>query len=1059
MGTTKKPTGMSISRKDNKFTCSWKRPETYADQQCYYRVKRGDKWGHWNSSHTKFLDGWDKLSCGDSAKSKSIELTLSRYYPNKSGGSYKKQLNGIQFKVRGKHSGDKWSDYTYETYTINPPSAPTSLTQSLNDGTTNAATFTWTGKASDTAHAYYTETFWQTRLLKDSDISEGKKAFDTTAVSGTVDSGTSTLNSSKSITETTGTIEDGHSYTRWFRICKRGPSGRSDWRYAKHVYAATNRSEDVVASAEVNDAGGYDVAMSWTTSTSGGARPIDSIMAQYVVAEPAAGLNCPAGLTWTDAKASKYKNGNDGSVYSVDGSLTDNKCLFTRVNTIHDGQTTEGVPVLTKIGTLSTPTGVSVTDINNTQHTITVSATNTAVGSVSDAYMAVIFQGDNYPQTVIGIIPAGQSSISPLKCPNWDSMNSYAIGVYGVVGVATYGTGSNGVKKYSINPFPGKPGIMTSETTWWLNGSVPKAPATVTVKQPDSIDSLGTLQVNWSWTWQDADGAEISWSKNPDAWESTDEPSVYNAPRVNSGQWFITGLDTNVKWYVKVRLTKNVDNEVVKGPYTSGNNGAPVIIRTVPDTPKLTLSESIVRIDGHFTASWDYVCADESAQQYAEVREVTITGSGITYGNVIGHTTSEQGITLYPSALATPWTAGSVHNLCVKVVSENGYQSKWSAPTPIRVAVPLTCAVTYPSGDGATLKTITIEDDTDTHTTRQVLSLIDMPLTLTCTGAGTLGTTTVAIERAESYYLDRPDERWIPSHEGEVVALVTQTGEETITIDNDDLIGTLDDGAVYRIVATVSDSLGQRDELDPPIIFEVHWNEQAKEPGGTVTIDTTNNVAMITPTATNPGEGATCDIYRLSVDRPVLVYANAEFGTTYVDPFPTIGENGGHRLVYKTENGDYTTQNGGIAWLNLGAAQGDVLDIKNAIIDFGGDQVQLTYNLDLSYSWEKDFKETKYLGGSVRGDWNPAVTRTGTINSFSITTKDQDVIQAMRRLADYAGICHVRTPDGSSFPANVEVSDGRNYDEAHKAASFSLTITRVDPEGFDGQTYADWINS
>ena len=60
-------------------------------------------------------------------------------------------------------------------------------------------------------------------------------------------------------------------------------------------------------------------------------------------------------------------------------------------------------------------------------------------------------------------------------------------------------------------------------------------------------------------------------------------------------------------------------------------------------------------------------------------------------------------------------------------------------------------------------------------------------------------------------------------------------------------------------------------------------------------------------------------------------------------------------------------------------------------------------------------------------------------------------------LAIHPGICHVRTPDGSSFSADVQVSESQSYSSGGKAANFSLNITRVDPEELDGVSYAQWI--
>jgi hypothetical protein len=56
------------------------------------------------------------------------------------------------------------------------------------------------------------------------------------------------------------------------------------------------------------------------------------------------------------------------------------------------------------------------------------------------------------------------------------------------------------------------------------------------------------------------------------------------------------------------------------------------------------------------------------------------------------------------------------------------------------------------------------------------MSLTALPLTATVTGSGTGGTTTLVIERAEDYHIDRPDEQDFNGFEGETILLFSQTG-------------------------------------------------------------------------------------------------------------------------------------------------------------------------------------------------------------------------------------------------------------------------------------------
>ena len=80
------------------------------------------------------------------------------------------------------------------------------------------------------------------------------------------------------------------------------------------------------------------------------------------------------------------------------------------------------------------------------------------------------------------------------------------------------------------------------------------------------------------------------------------------------------------------------------------------------------------------------------------------------------------------------------------------------------------------------------------------------------------------------------------------------------------------------------------------------------------------------------------------------------------------------------------------------------------------------------------------------GDWNAAGSRVGSITTMLLD--DDERLATVRDLAAWTGICHVRTPDGSSYSANVQVSESKSY--TTRAVSLTFNITRVDPEGYEG---------
>lgn len=331
-------------------------------------------------------------------------------------------------------------------------------------------------------------------------------------------------------------------------------------------------------------------------------------------------------------------------------------------------------------------------------------------------------------------------------------------------------------------------------------------------------------------------------------------------------------------------------------------------------------------------------------------------------------------------------------------------------------------------------------------------AMYQLPTTVTVTGAGETGTTILSIVRAEDYHLDRPDERDFDGFAGETIYTYSQTGEDVITIALDDLIGHLDYGAKYTLIATVTDDYGQ--SATEEILFTVDWTFCASVPSVVVEMDKYARIAKITPIKGSWIAQGTCDIYRLTADKPELIVKDAEYGTTYVDPYPGFGEMCGHRVVAVSNNGDYVTAANRLAWYDADRDDYDYLDEQQMVIDVGGDQIELPYNIRLTNRWTKDFKRTSYLGGSVQGDWNPAVTRDLSAETVLIRNDDLDSALSMRDLAGFAGVAHIRTPDGSSLTADIQIQETQEY--STKKISYSMTVSAIDPGDPVGMTLEEW---
>ena len=1127
----KAPSGLGITRSGNTFTFKWTKGANYS-QQLLHHYRNGKRTGIINN-------------IASSVTSKAITIDLANWYYPKAG---KGKLTGVSFYVKGYKS--KWSDWGNKYYAINVPPKPI-LTTEHSDENENRTKFSWGinwGNSSRTTSLSIFKNYqWWTSLLPNSELTPEQVTDwqETGITSYDVDSGSKTI-------DETQVFEDNYSYTRYFKLVARGPAGDSKPSYASHVYAFPNAARNVSAYAtRIESNQGYRVSVQWVADVSR-SRPIDSVQIEYAIETPDSSVSTVDGIkkttlsvptisSWTTVSTLKDTtdtNGDvDGAAFVISGNIANDKCIFVRVVTKHDNKTSPSAIVFVSggYGALTAPSGLSATIDDNVA---TVAVTNNS--AVSASFVGIYYRTELDPTPVlVGVKPAGSSASVSVQLPDTGESNEVSLGVRTFVADYSPATpAQSGVTEYAVGD-----SIMESSGIVWDNRPVPKPPSNITLASPKT----GVVRVTWDWTWTAANGVELSWADHDDAWESTDGPQTYILENTRACAWNVADLDVGT-WYFRVRLFKTDADATTYGTYSDVKS---IKLASTPPTPVLTVSPSITPPDGKVTCYWAFSATDGDNQAYADIREVTLNSSGVptTYTDIGAKAENEQYKSIDISKLG--WAAGSTHYLAVKIITISGEESdNWSLPKPIKILEPVTCTITSTS-----LTNVTVVDDEEQGISHTQLSLTEMPLTVTATGAGESGTMTYILERGDDYHLDRPDESEFTGFNGETIAMIKSTGTSDYSVSSDtvvdtakayyvrtgsgtsespyeytvvsniyelsadisvvegkvyysydsetqiynivestgeenpssegwyelkdpssegwyettgyvyntsinlsDLVGPLDDNAKYNLLAIAQDSNGQVSEA-ATIPFEVHWIHKAVAPEAAIEVDKEEMVTYITTIQPDTGyvEGDTCDIYRLSTDRPELIVQDAAFGTKYVDPYPTLGKMGGHRIVYKTAAGSYITDDKEFAWTDYDSESDDILDIFATIIDFGDGQVVLPYDLSLSSKWSKDFTMTKYLGGSVEGDWNPAVERTGTVKTRVAVEYDSDLIVLMRKLASYAGVCHVRTPDGSSFAANVNVTEDREEKKINMIASFSMEITKIDSEGFDGIVYDEWI--
>lgn len=1040
------PTGLSISRSGGTFTFSWNigAANYGGGQQYYWRLNGLTQWGPGG------------IGTG---------TTCLSVYPNLTN------ITSITFGVRGcqsKYTSGKgrkkttyipsWSTWSEKTYYMAKPSAP-EVSYAIDNEHNNAGTFSWSiANVDSTNNMLFLNYEWESIIVsKWNSTSPPTNWSDADSADGKVERGSGTATSYSWYKEEDSALfnDPDYSYIRWFRIRSVGSAGATEWRHAYHVYALPKAAYDVEAKAipRAGDAG-YSIATEWIAPESI-PYPIEKDLVSYAVikprtkATPIAGtmvttLDYPAeNPSWTQIATINDTPDRDAAAFSISEILDNDECIFVKVDTTHDSHTTQGVPTLAIGGTghLAVPKVNTIT-ANPGTHKISVQASNNS--DLEASFIAIYYRTEDTPDSyqTIGVLKKTNSQVT-VQAPDWGS-KQFSIGVQALL--ADYSPlepSASGVTEYSIT------NVKMQSDILWDEGRVPMPPKYVELSSPNPT----TIRVMWDWTWTEANKAEISWSDHEDAWESTNGPQTYEVTDLFAGAWNIAGVSVGT-WYVRVRLIHEDGDTVLYGLYSDTRS---IKLSSAPAIPSLILSNGVVAENGEVTCYWAYVSTDGTGQMQADICEAIYDESArkFSYGNILDRTASAQHITLQIANLG--WHSGETHYLAVRVISASGEQSQgWSTPVPIKIAAPLEISLNDVSLYD---REISIGD----QETRVDLSLADLPLNFTINSNGGSERSTVIIERADDFHMRRPDESTLDGYEGEIVVSKVFERDGTYSIEKNDLLGYLDDGARYNLIVIGRDGYGQSAESDP-IKFTVHWDHQAVVPSAECEMDLENYASILTPILPDGYEkqdGDTCDIYRLSIDAPELIYENAEFGKKYVDPYPTLGENGGHRFVFKTKNGDYTTSDNHIAWYDTKSDDNDFLDMFSVLIDYNGEQISLPYNVALSNRWEKDFQQTKYLGGSVQGDWNPAVSRSGSVTTVGIVSDESEddfdgTIEAVRRLATYSGICHVRTPDGSSYSANVNVTEDRDEKMINKLANYSLEITAVDAQELDGVTYELW---
>lgn len=512
------------------------------------------------------------------------------------------------------------------------------------------------------------------------------------------------------------------------------------------------------------------------------------------------------------------------------------------------------------------------------------------------------------------------------------------------------------------------------------------------------------LAIGWS---EDThyDGTEVTWSDREDAWESTEQPSSFQATwadkKSQSASWkstqtvHVEGLEQGTKYWFRARRY-NADA-------TSGWSAAVTLIPAVQPTSVTLVAPAWVERGRAVSLTWTYGGGSEQTAWRVMHGNVTVaSGDDPVTGCVVDATRFAQ------------LTEGlDSYDLTVQVSTGGDFAESASATVGI--------------ADRPTLSVSDAEVTAQPAALALACSSERASVAIIVTAAGAMGDTPSGT-RTQAY----GDTVW-----SAVVRPVWSDGAATVIAPTGlDLWG----GCRYLVEAVATDEVTGLSSDTAMGVLTIDWARPAPEPGEAVVtpMDVTDEMGRRTLKCSillvAPEDGASTDVYdvyRVTSGGADLVASGIPFGTTIEDQYATLGE-ASYRVCTRTADGD-------LDWLDFPYELkcGSMLRV-----DWDGGYVELPYNVAMQDSYEKDFEGVRDLTGETEGYWNSGATHRQSLSTDVIKIGSAQTVESLRRLARYAGPTFVRTPDGCAYQANVDVS-GIDSSYNSMAVAVALDATEV----------------
>lgn len=528
------------------------------------------------------------------------------------------------------------------------------------------------------------------------------------------------------------------------------------------------------------------------------------------------------------------------------------------------------------------------------------------------------------------------------------------------------------------------------------------------------------LLLGWNKDGQDdATGTELTWSTDVNGWRSVTAPSVYEftwsdgvrghggVSYRDSATIYIHNLEENVPVHFKARrYMVDADERVTYSPYSNTFTVTPTKVVEAGEVNVSVVADATIPDGKSYPVSWSYDTDVVQTQwQIMTTNNVTISSG----------TGTNQAYQIPANRLKSFANAAGVVRYKVRVLVSGAWITSATRTVNIISAPELTLDV------AATLTAQPLDIDVECDQPASVKLIV--------ASEGVDGQRPSGIKRQSNgdvVYSALINPEW--TYANNVYSATLELPGDLELLNNGN----------YTVEATPINTYGVDGETQEATV-NIDWAHTAGLPNATITPvdeeDASGRTLGIKIELAAP-EGATqddvYDIYRLTADGATLIMEGVEQDAVILDKCAPFGSVPTYvRVATRTVDGDAT-------FIDYNYT----LPADYMRIDWEDNYVELPYNITIQDGYTKDVDIRKHMDGTQDGYWNSSVSRTGALGSTLVQLWQQESVDSVKALARYTGAAFVRTPDGSAYTADVQVTDVTP--DGNRLTTVAISATEID---------------